>query len=531
MNGFSPIDIAITSTYKDKGARQAQNSLTKLSKSANTLARNFGVAFSIAQLVRFGKASVSAYAAEQKSAKSLALTLGNLGQSFAVIDTEAFIAKIQKTRGVLDDQLRPAMATLVSTTLDAKKSQDILLTALDLSAGAGVDLETATNALAKSYLGNNSALGKLNIGLTQSEIKTASFTEIQTQLNKQFAGQGEASASSFAGQMAIVAASADVAKEIIGKGLVDAMADLNVNANNTGGAMEFLAKQIASVTTGAAKFIRGNVQLLNTPISELLSDKSGSVFGYKMNFKTPYDPMSAKFDYEATRKKEKQLQADAAKAAKARLAAIAKERQLLIDQGKIKKSQTLLDIDQIQIVAALAGKITDNERTRLELQLALLQGNASEADRLGRKLFESQMLTSDLAEFLKNLPEALNPFAKWAQYAEEAKKTIQTVTSSLGASVVRALGVDPSQISPNGTITGSPLPDNPTIPLPTNQMDFSTLGNAARDLFTGFGQTSTNINYVYNINGATSSLMNELRNGFIDSSASGSFSTINSPAG
>ena len=213
------------------------------------------------------------------------------------------------------------------------------------------------------------------------------------------------------------------------------------------------------------------------------------------------------------------------------MAAIAKERQLLIDQGKIKKSQTLLDIDQIQIVAALAGKITENERARLELQLALLQGNASEADRLGRKLFESQMLTSDLASFLKNLPEALNPFAKWAQYAEQAKQTIQSVTSSLGASVVRALGVDPSQISPNGTITGSNLPDNPTIPLPTNQMDFSTLSNAARDLYTGFGQTSTNINYVYNINGATTGLLDELRNGLIDSSASGSFASINSSAG
>jgi len=420
MNGFSPIDIAITSTYKDKGARQAQNSLTKLSKSASTLARNFGVAFSIAQLVRFGKASVSAYAAEEKSAKSLALTLGNLGQSFAVVDTEAFIAKIQKTRGILDDQLRPAMATLVSTTLDAKKSQDILMTALDLSAGAGVDLETATNALAKSYMGNNTALGKLNIGLTSSQIKTANFTEIQKQLNTQFAGQGEASASSFAGQMSIVAAQADVAKEIIGKGLVDAMGELNINAENTGGAMEFLAKQIASVTQGAAKFIRGNIQLLNTPISELVKDQSGSIFNYKMNIKTPYDPMSGNFNYEAINRKEKQLQADAAKAAKARLAAIAKERQLLIDQGKIKKSQGIMDAEQANILAALQGKISDNERLRLELQLALLTGNAKEADRLSNELLISQSNLTGLATMIAKLPKALNPFADYPLYIQQA---------------------------------------------------------------------------------------------------------------
>ena len=55
MVSFSPIDIAITSTYKDKGARQAQNSLTKLSKSANKLAGAFGVAFGVNQVTKFAK--------------------------------------------------------------------------------------------------------------------------------------------------------------------------------------------------------------------------------------------------------------------------------------------------------------------------------------------------------------------------------------------------------------------------------------------------------------------------------------------
>ena len=70
MVSFSPIDIAITSTYKDKGARQAQNSLTKLTKSANKLAGAFGVAFGVTQVTRFAKASVQAFAQEEKSAKS-----------------------------------------------------------------------------------------------------------------------------------------------------------------------------------------------------------------------------------------------------------------------------------------------------------------------------------------------------------------------------------------------------------------------------------------------------------------------------
>jgi hypothetical protein len=218
MVSFSPIDIAITSTYKDKGARQAQNSLTKLSKSANKLAGAFGVAFGVNQVTRFAKSSVQAFAQEQKSAKSLALTLGNLGMSFETIGTEAFIQRLQKTRGILDDELRPAMRQLVSTTLDASLSQDILLTALDLSAGAGIDLGTSVDALTKSYLGNNRALVGLNIGYSTASLKGKSFAQVQAELNKQFAGQGEASAAGAAGQMAILGASMDVVKEIVGEG-------------------------------------------------------------------------------------------------------------------------------------------------------------------------------------------------------------------------------------------------------------------------------------------------------------------------
>jgi len=198
------------------------------------------------------------------------------------------------------------------------------------------------------------------------------------------------------------------------------LGELNINAENTGGAMEFLAKQIANVTQGAAKFIRGNIQLLNTPISELLKDKSGSIFNYKMNIKTPYNPMSGNFNYEAINRKEKQLQADAAKAAKARLAAIAKERQLLIDQGKIKKSQGIMDVEQANILAALQGKISDNERLRLELQLALLTGNAKEADRLSNELLISQANLTGLATMIAKLPKALNPFADYPYYIQQA---------------------------------------------------------------------------------------------------------------
>jgi hypothetical protein len=217
---------------------------------------------------------------------------------------------------------------------------------------------------------------------------------------------------------------------------------------------------------------------------------------------------------------------DAKAAAAAQLKATKAQTKAMQDQAKLKKSQTLMDMDQIQILAALQGKVSENDKLRLQLQLALLQDNATEADRLGRKLLESQMQTTDLAIVLRNLPEALNPFAKWAEYANNAKKVVDDVAASLGSSIALSLGVSPSSIGAGGAITGSPLPDNPTIPLPTNQWDFSMLGAEARNLFTGLGQSSTNINYTYNINGATQGLLDELNNGLINNSASGNSSSL-----
>lgn len=519
MVSFSPIDIAITSTYKDKGARQAQNSLTKLSKSANKLAGAFGVAFGVNQIVKFAKSSVQAFAQEEKSAKSLALTLGNLGMSFEILATEQFIQRIQKTRGILDDELRPAMRQLVSTTLDAKLSQDILLTALDLSAGAGVDLGTAVDALTKSYLGNNKALVGLNIGYSTASLKGKSFAEVQAQLNKQFAGQGEASAAGAAGQMAILAASMDVVREIIGEGLVNAFEDLNINAQKTGGIMESLAKKTVTAFEYVSKFIKGNALL----VTGQAFDKNS--FEYKMNFDKPYDPMSAKFDYEALRAEEKRLKDAAAKAAKDRLLAIKKEQdllkkqqQLLKDQQKIKQFGSLFDTEQIEIFAALQGKVTEQEKLRLNLQLALLQGNASEAERLGKQLAIVQLQTTDLAGAIAKIPMALNPFKGWGSEIDnllakmiEMYRLLQMKDQVMTGKV---------RVPLNETTAASVLANAPQA-----SAEYASITGVMGDL----GIKTPSINITINNAGSTvtdADLVDQIRNGLLNSNLSGSASSV-----
>ena len=526
MVSFSPIDIAITSTYKDKGARQAQNSLTKLSKSANKLAGAFGVAFGVNQLAKFAKSSIQAFAQEEKSAKSLALTLGNLGMSFETIGTEAFIQRIQKTRGILDDELRPAMQQLVSTTLDAKLSQDILLTALDLSAGAGIDLGVAVDALSKSYLGNNRALVGLNIGYSTASLKGKGFAEVQGEINKQFKGQGEASAAGYAGQMAILAASMDVVKEIIGEGLVNAFEDLNINAQKTGSLMESVAKKSVTAMGYVSKFIKGNLQFLNTPVSELLSDKSGSTFAYKMNFDKPFDPMSSNFNYEALRADQKKQQDQAAKAAKDRLAAIKKEQalvkaqqQLAKDQAKIKQFGSMFDTAQIEIFAALQGKVTEQEKLRLNLQLALLQGNASEAERLGKQLAIAQLQTTDLATAISKIPMALNPFKGWGTEIDNLLAKMIEMYRLLQFKPTEQLGTVKAQITPQNAaqvLANAPIALNEYQAI-KGEMDYLGVRN--------MGSLNITINNAGNVV-SDDDLATQIRNGLLNSNLSGSPSSI-----
>ena len=79
-------------------------------------------------------------------------------------------------------------------------------------------------------------------------------------------------------------------------------------------------------------------------------------------------------------------------------------------QASLKKSQGVFDLEQIQIVAALKGKLTEDEKIRLQAQLALLNGNADLAAKLTNQILMAQDSSGNLAKFLSALPNAKNPF-------------------------------------------------------------------------------------------------------------------------
>ena len=96
----------------------------------------------------------------------------------------------------------------------------------------------------------------------------------------------------------------------------------------------------------------------------------------------------------------------------------------------IAKAKSMFDLEQIQIQAALQGKITEEERTRLLLMKAIIEENGTEADRLTKKLEKLQADTEQLANSLIDL-KAGDPFEDWDDYFENASKMIGALFDEL----------------------------------------------------------------------------------------------------
>ena len=245
------VDIATEFTGK-KAFAQAEKEVTKLTRRINSLAGAFGLAFGTRALGMYAKKAVNAFAADEKAARSLALQLKNTGNAFAAPQVEAFIANLQKTTGVLDDNLRPAFQSILTATQDVALSQKALGLALDISAGTGKDLGAVSIALAKGFGGQTTALSRLGAGLDKATLASGDMDKITTILTGKFKGQALDAVKGYSGQMALLAVAAADSKEIIGKGLLVALNNLggNTGISETTKQMEALAQFTADFIVG-----------------------------------------------------------------------------------------------------------------------------------------------------------------------------------------------------------------------------------------------------------------------------------------
>ena len=447
--------VRIATVLDNTGLKSADRGMKGLEKRAKSLGRTLGITLSTATVIAYGKASVKAFMEDEASATRLASAVKNLGLAYEQPAIDSYLQKLEASSAIADDSLRPALQALLTTTGSLSESQKILGIALDVSRGSGRELTQVTQDLAQAYVGNTRGLRKYNLGLTQAELKTMSFADVQARLTEQFSGSNAAYLDTYAGKLSILTVAAGNAQETIGKGLVDAL----VLAGGKDGDIQSVANAMQDLSIFTADVIRG-IGVLAGKFSGLEA-KTGKFGKFIKDLITQLSPLITAIEalsklgadsrprpranrnvtgrsnvtlFDADAAKAKKLEAERLKGLKTQANLQKKQTAELKRQALTKKQNSLFDIEQIQLLAALQGKLTKEERLRAELQLALLTGNTTEADKLSQKLAMTIDSTGALARSLKDLPDANNPFKNWDAYLDAVLlKAKQVAAAGAGA--------------------------------------------------------------------------------------------------
>lgn len=500
------IRIDIASEFKDRGFKQAQRSSSALEKSFKRLAATFLTVFSVRAITQFGKASVKAFSEDQKAAQRLTGTLKNLGLAYENPQAKAFLAQLEQTSGVLDDDLRPAFGRLIQQTRSFTESQKLLTLAVDVAAGSGYDLSTVVNDLSRAYVGQTRGLTKYNIGLTAAELKTTSFVDLQERLNTQFSGQRAAYLETYAGKVDLLRVGYANMTEEIGKGLVDAFDLLSGDAGIAGA-----SRAMVDFGTTAGDVLRGIASLVpqvRDDINRGFSTESllremmmqGDPFGailYKLQQRgrrsRPLQFASLGVGEPALTKLREQQEADrikrekelAALQKKAALEAAKREKERLRREREaqaLKRAGTVFDMENIQIVAAMQGEIDAQQRLRLVALLAINTDNAQAAEEATRavlalnaaslkalgitieagdntdavigKLLAAQAKIALVGLGIANLPKAKNPFEDWDAIIKQILADLAKIQAGLNFKPGTTATVPPAPV-PTPAVTPS----------------------------------------------------------------------------
>lgn len=394
MNTKTVLGIDIASEFDEKGFRAAQNATKALDATVGRLGRTFAATFSAYKIAQFGKASVKAFMEDEQAARSLANQLRNIGYGSATAGAEDFIAAMQKQTGILDDVLRPAYSELARVTGDLGTTQNILKTAWNVSAGTGKDFASVVDSLSQAYVGNTKGLKALDTGLTNAELSGKSFSEIMGTLNQQFAGAGQASLNSYAGQISLLSATVASSMETIGKSILDGFAIINgdTGIGGTISAIETATDKLSdflrltSASVGVLKTAFDpknwfNPERAKKQIDDILSEYrlKQSIAEQQRTFTEwiPNTPWTAE-----------QKKAAAAAAARAKeLAALTKKQaaaqadlnkkkqdaaKLDALSLKYKQAEGIFNMEQIELAAASMNKQTQEDYARIKLKQDLI---------------------------------------------------------------------------------------------------------------------------------------------------------------
>ena len=437
--------VSAVSTFDNKGLKKGQKEISAFDKQVNKLGKTFAGVFGAQALFNYGKNAVKAFMADEKAAKSLELQLKNTGNAFATPSVEYYIANLQKVTGVLDDELRPAFQSLLTSSGSITKSQEALNTALDISAATGKSLTEVSTALSRGFAGNTTGLSRLGAGLSKATLKTNNMEKILAELNQKFSGQAAARLDTYAGKMDLIKVAAADASEIIGKGLLDSLQLLakDNSIETVSDSMKDLATDIADVTYGMALLIaktkdflglEGQSKNLGGALSfiPVLGPYLESLAGYANKERAkPTSNFTYGLGASATRDIERAKE----------ILRLRTSNKLRLDEINKMKAKTEVDkleekfnIERIGLMKAL-GEATDAEtKLRIQAKIAILDNNEALAKKYNAEL-EASNAARALADSANNAANALNTLpSKYDAIFTSLVNTFKTMGLDQGSS-------------------------------------------------------------------------------------------------
>lgn len=485
------IKVPVIITVANKGLKQADSALKTLGKGFKKLGltSKLSVAAAVSGITLLSKKSLAAAIAQEKANKSLQQTLKNIGQEKATKDVLAFTDALQRSSGVSEDKLQPALQKLLNVTENVGAAQEILKRALDISAGSGNSLESVVSALSKAYSGSTGALGKLNLGLDKTLLASGDLNGIMAELQQKFGGQTQVAAQTLSGQLDKLKISAAEATEEFGKKLIVAISQFNADGSKSldgiGRNMETFADRAGNAVIGVGAVINDLKiglgvldQQSNGFFSKLTQALSPITLAFKYleeRGKKTAEALELAAALEASRSDTKSIAmnkqkvdlekayiaalmmgvdidelaifnaAQQAKIAAAQVKAAAAK--IKIDKQALAYKRLSLKFDEqnIQIQAALKGKISDEERKRLLAMSALQKGSQEEALKALQDLEAAQKKASDAEIEQRKKVAAANAEAIAEQKAQQTAyqdwlnsnplKIFTTFTGSAGQNV------------------------------------------------------------------------------------------------
>jgi len=381
--------VSAIATFNGKALTKGKKQLTDFEKSTQKLGKTFAKVFAGVAITAFAKSAVNAFIESEKAAAKLRTTVKNLGLEFEQPGIDKYLQGLSLQFGIIDENLIPGFQRLLIATKDVSTAQSLFETALNVSAGTGKDLNAVTTSLSKAYMGDNVALGGLGVGLSKAQLKSASFLDIQKQLNVNFAGQAAAAVEGYAGDMAKLTVAVDESKEAIGKGLLDALKALSGDTSID----TFTTKMVRSAETIGNAFgsVIDFLQLLNPNAAVKVNGK----FVRKSGIRPQADARLGERDSLNTTKK-------IVKARKDELSIITAGNKA---KTEIDKLRDKFDLERIGLTAALNAATDEETKLRIRAQLAILDNNEALAKKYNAEL-EATAASKLAAENTNKLSEA-----------------------------------------------------------------------------------------------------------------------------